>query len=58
MFIRAIAFLLLLAPVALAQHDTPIVPDPKLTPGDAFAVTVKDLCVPGYTKRSGTFQRK
>jgi hypothetical protein len=51
MFIRAIAFLLLLAPVALAQHATPIAPDPKLTPGDAFTVTVQDLCVRGYTKK-------
>jgi hypothetical protein len=51
MFIRAIAFLLFLAPVALGQQPTPIVPDPKLTPGDSFAVTVRDLCVPGYTKK-------
>jgi hypothetical protein len=51
MFIRAIAFLLFLAPVALAQVPTPIVSDPKLTPGDSFAVTVQDLCVPGYTKK-------
>ena len=32
MFIRAIAFLLFLAQVVLAQQPTPIVPDPKLTP--------------------------
>src|ERR1700720_1233361 len=51
MFIRAIALLLFLATVALAQEPTPIVPDPKLTPGDSFAVTVQDLCVPGYTKK-------
>jgi hypothetical protein len=44
MFIRSIAFLFL-APVVLAQQPTPIVPDPKLTPGDSFAVTVQDLCV-------------
>jgi len=29
MFVRAIAFLLLLAPVAPAQQPTPIVPDPS-----------------------------
>src|ERR1700693_4327096 len=51
MFIRAIALLLFLAPVVLAQQPTPILPDPKLTPGDAFGVTVQDLCVPGYTKK-------
>lgn len=51
MFIRAIALLLFLATVALGQQPTPIVPDLKLTPGDSFAVTVQDLCVPGYTKK-------
>jgi hypothetical protein len=47
---RAFAFLFL-AQVVLAQQPTPILPDPKLTPGDAFTVTVQDLCVPGYTKK-------
>ena len=51
MFIRAFTFLLFLAQVVLAQQPTPIVPDPKLTPGHAFGVTVQDLCVPGYTKK-------
>jgi hypothetical protein len=51
MFIRAIALLLFLASVPLAQQPTPILPDPKLTPGDSFPVTVQDLCVPGYTKK-------
>jgi len=52
MFIRAVAFLLFLAPIVLAQQPTPILPDPKLTPGDAFEVTAQDLCVPGYTKKA------
>jgi hypothetical protein len=51
MFICVIAFLLFLAPVVLAQEPTPIVPDPKLTPGDSFPVMVHDLRVPGYTRR-------
>jgi len=51
MFIRAIAFLLFLARIVLAQEPTPILPDPKLTPGDTFEVTVQDLCVRGYTKK-------
>ena len=51
MFIRVIALLLFLTAIALAQQPPPIVPDPKLTPGDAFEVTVQDLCVPGYTKK-------
>ena len=51
MLIRAIAFLLVFAQVVLAQQPTPIVPDPKLTPGDTFEVRVQDLCVRGYTKK-------
>jgi hypothetical protein len=43
--------LLLLAPIAVAQQPTPIVPNPKVTPGDAFGVTVQDLCVSGYAKK-------
>jgi hypothetical protein len=51
MFIRAVAFLLVFAQVVLAQQPTPILPDPKLTPGDVFEVSAQDLCVPGYTKK-------
>jgi hypothetical protein len=51
MYIRAVAFLLLLAQAVLAQQPTPILPDPKLTPGDAFEVAVRDICVPGYAKK-------
>ena len=49
--LRAFAFLLFLTQVVLAQQPTPIVPDPKLTPGDTFDVTAQDLCVPGYAKK-------
>jgi len=45
MFIRALAFLFSLTQFVLTQQPTPIVPDPKLTPGDAFEVTVQDLCL-------------
>jgi hypothetical protein len=41
----------ILAPAVLGQQPTPIFPDPKLTSGDSFPVTVQDLCVPGYTKK-------
>ena len=51
MFIRVLLFLFSLAQIVLAQQPTPIVPDPKLTPGDAFEVTVQDLCVPGYARK-------
>jgi hypothetical protein len=44
-------FCCFLTQFVLAQEPTPIVPDPKLTPGDTFEVTVQDLCVRGYTKK-------
>ena len=31
--------------------EPPILPDPKLTPGDALDVTIADISVPGYTKK-------
>jgi len=43
--------LLFLAQLVFAQQPTPILPDPKLTPGDTFDVTAQDVCVPGYAKR-------
>src|ERR1700736_6636327 len=52
MFIRALAFLFSLTQFVLAQQPTPIVSDPKLTPGGTFDVSVQDICVPGYTKKA------
>jgi hypothetical protein len=46
----ALAFLFLTQAVR-AQQRTPILPDPKLTPGDTFDVTAEDVCVPGYAKK-------
>jgi hypothetical protein len=48
--LRALA-LLFLTQAILAQQPTPILPDPKLTPGDTFDVTAQDVCVPGYAKK-------
>ena len=48
--LRALVFLFL-TQVVLAQLATPILPDPKLTPGDTFDVTAQDVCVPGYAKK-------
>jgi hypothetical protein len=48
--LRALALLFLTGAV-LAQQPTPILPDPRLTPGDTFEVTVQDVCVPGYAKK-------
>jgi hypothetical protein len=36
---------------ALAQQPKPVLPDPKLTPGDVFEVTLKDICTPGYSRK-------
>jgi len=36
---------------AVARHSTTHLPDPDLTPGDVFDVTVTDVCTPGYSKR-------
>jgi hypothetical protein len=49
--LRAFALLLFLARVVLAEQQTPILPDPKLTPDDTFGVTAQDVCVPGYAKK-------
>src|SRR5436305_1905025 len=29
----------------------PLLPDPKLTPGDTLDVTAADICTPGYSKK-------
>jgi hypothetical protein len=53
LILRAVAFFLL-TQAALAQQPTPILPDPKLTPGDTFDLTAKDVCVPGYAKKGAS----
>ena len=47
--LRALAFLFLTQ--AVLQQPTPLLPDPKLTPGDTFDVTAQNVCVPGYAKK-------
>ncbi len=49
--LRAFALLLLLTRVLPAGQPTPILPNPKLTPGDTFDVSAEDVCVPGYAKK-------
>ena len=44
--LRALVFLFL-AQVIVAEQPMPILPDPKVTPGDTFDVTAQDVCVPG-----------
>jgi hypothetical protein len=50
-----VALFLLPAYVAGSQEASgqprPILPDPKLTPGDVFEVTAADICIPGYSKK-------
>jgi hypothetical protein len=48
--LRALVFSFL-AQVVLAGQPTPMLPDPKLTPGNTFDVTAQDVCVPGYAKK-------
>jgi hypothetical protein len=48
--LRALVFLFLTQAV-FAQQPTPILPDPKLTPGDTSDVTAQGICVPGYAKK-------
>src|SRR6516225_8086649 len=48
--LRALVFLFL-TQLVFAGQPTPILPDPKLTPGDTFDVTAEDVCVPGYAKK-------
>jgi hypothetical protein len=56
--LRAFAFLLFLTQVVLAQQPAPILPDPKLTPGDNFDVTAQDVCNPRMPKMCAMFRRK
>jgi hypothetical protein len=49
--LRGFTLLLFLAQLVFAEQPTPILPDPKLTPGDTFDVTAQDVCVPGYAKK-------
>lgn len=43
-------FFVLFATVFSAFADSPIVPNPKLTPGDVLTTDVATICTPGYTK--------
>ena len=49
--LRAFAFLLFLAQFVRAEQPTPILPNPKLTPGDTFDVTAQDVCILGHAKK-------
>jgi hypothetical protein len=44
---------LFLAQVIVAEQATPILSDPKLTPGDTFDVTAQDV-VPSWLCQEGT----
>jgi hypothetical protein len=49
--IRTFASLLFLARSSSPNSPRQSFPDPKLTPGDSFAVSFQDLCEAGYTKK-------
>ena len=42
--------MLFLAQLVFAQQPTPILPNPKLTPGDTFDVTAQDVLCPWLRK--------
>src|SRR5437016_4455879 len=46
-----VGIVLAVSSAGLSQRSLPILPDPKLTPGDVLDVTKEDICTPGYTKR-------
>jgi hypothetical protein len=49
--LRVLFGVALLVPLAMqAQDQRPIRPDPKLTPGATFDVTLQDISSPGYSK--------
>src|SRR4029077_4321340 len=43
--------LLVFSTVVFADQPAPIRPDPKLTPGATFDVTLQDVSAPGYSKK-------
>ncbi len=40
----------ILPPCVAQRQPAPLLPDPKMTPGDTLDVTKDDICVPGYSK--------
>jgi hypothetical protein len=46
----SLSFFVVSRPGRPRPTTTPIVPDPKLTPGDTFGVTPQDLCASGYAR--------
>ena len=51
MRIVVVLALLVFSAVVFADQPAPIRPDPKLTPGATFDVTLQDVSVPGYSKK-------
>ncbi len=53
LFLLALGLLVPSLPARAPQYDmnAPILPDHTKTPGDVLAVTTKDICTPGYSKK-------
>jgi len=51
MRIVVVLALLFFQTVVFADQPAPIRPDPKLTPGATFDVTLQDISEPGYSKK-------
>jgi hypothetical protein len=51
MRIAVVVAFLFLSRIVLGDQPAPIRPDPKLTPGATFDVTLTDISAPGYSKK-------
>src|SRR5690348_4628892 len=51
MRIAVVVAFLFLSRIVLGDQPAPIRPDPKLTPGATFDVTLQDISSPGYSKK-------
>ena len=54
--LQGILVLLALAPICHAE--SPIMPDPKTTPGAILTTDPEEICVPGYSKRTRNVSRE
>ena len=54
--LKPVLFLLLLSSACYAE--SPILPDPRLTPGAILSTDPDEICVPGYSKRTRNVSRE
>lgn len=49
--LSTLAALAIVASGAVQAPAPPILPDPRMTPGDVLEVTAADICIPGYSRK-------